>query len=76
MTGTEAQTKKIMQFMLDGYAVTQELARELFGCARLAARIHDIRHGGVTVLDDWEYELNKDGKVVKKWKRYFIPVRP
>jgi hypothetical protein len=58
--------------MLSGNKITQVLATDLFKCTRLGARIFDLRHDGVPVLDDWEYELDENGKVVKKWKKYFL----
>lgn len=72
MTAREAQKKQILNWMLSGYVITQMIATERFDCTRLGARIYDLRQDGVPVQDGWEYKLDKDGKVVKKWKRYWI----
>lgn len=72
MTEREAQTRKILRYMEAGNAITQRIASREFDCSRLGARIYDLRHAGVPVLDEWEYKLDKNGKVVKKWKRYWI----
>lgn len=73
MTEREAQTRKILRHMEAGYSVTDETARDLFKCSRISARIWDIRNLlGIHVQDDWEYKLDERGKVVKKWKKYWI----
>ena len=76
MTEREAQKLKILRFMQDGNKITDATARALFKCARISARIYDLRHDGVPVLDDWDYELDKNGKVIKKWKKYWIAKAP
>lgn len=75
MTTQEAQKRQILNWMQAGYAVTQQIAYDRFQCTRLGARIWDLKHDGVPVQDGWEYELDKDGKVVKKWKRYWIAMQ-
>lgn len=72
MTAREAQKKQILNWMLSGYVITQMIATERFDCTRLGARIYDLRHDGVPVQDEWEYKLDNKGKVVKKWKKYWI----
>lgn len=72
MTEREAQTRKILNYMLAGNSTTSYDAVGRFKCMRLSARIKDLRYAGVPVLDDWEYELDENGKVVKKWKKYFL----
>lgn len=72
MTEREAQTRKILNYMLAGNSTTSYDAVGRFECMRLPARIKDLRDAGVPVKDDWEYELDKNGKVVKKWKKYWI----
>lgn len=73
MTETENQKRRIYDYMLDGNAITQRLASELFDCDRLGARIWDLKHDGVPVQSEFEYRLDEKGKVVKKWKKYWIP---
>lgn len=72
MTEREAQTKQILRFMEDGHSITDAIARDLFNCSRLGARIWDLKHDGVPVQDEYEYKLDDNGKVVKKWKKYWI----
>ena len=76
MTTMEAQTKQILRYMEDGNSITDAIARDLFSCSRLSGRIYDLRHDGVPILDDFEYKLDERGKVVKKWKKYWIAADP
>lgn len=43
------QSTKILNHMLSGGSITALEALQLFGCLRLAARIHDIRGMGIEV---------------------------
>jgi hypothetical protein len=43
------QNAKILNHMLSGNSITAFEALQLFGCLRLAARIHDIRKMGHSV---------------------------
>lgn len=72
MTEIENQTHKILRFMEAGNVITQRIASAEFECDRLGARIWDLRHDGVPVLDAWDYKLDEKGRVVKKWKKYFL----
>lgn len=73
MTETESQKKRIHAFMLDGHAITQRIASREFNCDRLGARIWELRHeDGVPVQSAFEYKLDKNGRVIKKWKKYWI----
>lgn len=73
MTEREAQTKQILRYMQDGHRITDAKARAFFGCSRLSARIWDIEHQcGVPVQREFQYKLDSDGKVVKKWKAYWL----
>lgn len=72
MTTTESQTRQIQAYMEAGHRVTGLEALTLCGCMRLPARVADLRRAGVPVLDEWQYELDRNGKVVRKWKRYWI----
>ena len=76
MTATEAQAKQILHYMESGNSITDAIARDLFSCSRLGARIWDLRHNGVPVQDEFEYKLDDNGKVVKKWKKYWIAADP
>ena len=73
MTEREAQTRKLLRYMMNGGVVTQRTASDLFDCERLGARVWDLRHlHGIPVLDDWDYKYDANGKVVKKWKKYWL----
>lgn len=68
----EAQTRAIQRYMEAGNKITQRIASREFDCDRLGARIWDLRNAGVPVLDEWEYHRDEKGRVVKKWKKYWI----
>lgn len=42
-TATQSQNALILEHLRAGKWISQMLAYDLFGCTRLAARIHDIR---------------------------------
>lgn len=73
MIAREAQTQQILRFMEAGNEITQRIASREFDCDRLGARIWDLKQSGVPVEDAFEYKLDESGKVVKKWKKYWIP---
>ena len=72
MTERESQTRQLQQYMETGKPITGLEALTLFGCIRLAARVADLKQAGVPVMDEWEFKLDQNGKVVKKWKKYWI----
>ena len=72
MSERETQNRQILRHMSAGHKVTDATARELFQCSRISARVWDLRHIGIPVVDGWEYKYDSDGKVVKKWKAYWI----
>lgn len=73
MTATENQKRRIYDFMAAGNEITQRVASKEFDCDRLGARIWELKQDGVPVLSEFEYKLDENGKVVKKWKKYWIP---
>lgn len=73
MNEREAQTRLLLRWMEAGYSITGIQAVSLFRCMRLPARVADLKRAGVPVQSDWEYEYDQNGKVVRKWKKYFIP---
>ena len=64
MRGRRSQARKILDHMLAGFKVDDDCARDIAGCKRLAARIHDIKIGkGVDrVYGD---EIKEQRKAVK-----------
>ena len=72
MTERENQCRQILRYMEDVGPITQRIASREIDCDRLGARIWDLKHDGVPVQDGWEYKLDESGKVVKKWKKYWI----
>lgn len=72
MTATETQKQCIYEFMAAGNEITQRIASKEFDCDRLGARIWELKRDGVPVQSAFEYKLDENGKVVKKWKKYWI----
>jgi len=58
------QNEQIKQWLLQGHPINAASALARFGCARLAARINDLRNSGM-VIDSW---LVKRGG--KRWSMY------
>lgn len=44
-----SQCSMIREWLLDGHSITQLDALNLFGCFRLASRIHDLRERGMNI---------------------------
>lgn len=44
-----SQCSMIREWLLDGHSITQLDALDLFGCFRLASRIHDLRERGMKI---------------------------
>jgi hypothetical protein len=72
MKDGEAKEKMILHYMEAGNSITSMEAIEMFKYTRLPARICDFKKAGISVQDDWEYDFDERGKVVTKWKRYYI----
>jgi hypothetical protein len=47
------QASRILEFLKAGHSLTADLARDLFECARLAARINDLRKSGEAITGTW-----------------------
>jgi Holliday junction resolvasome RuvABC ATP-dependent DNA helicase subunit len=63
----KTQRQKIKEHLLKGRSLTQIQALNLFGCFRLASRIHDIRN---EIADKKEpYLLHSDMITLKNGKR-------
>lgn len=52
MSETASQNQAILQHLQAGHALTHIDALRLFGCARLAARINDLRMRGIQIVTD------------------------
>lgn len=48
-TSSESQCAKIKDWLMSGNKLTSLEALNLFGCMRLASRIHDLRERGLDV---------------------------
>jgi hypothetical protein len=64
VTGT-SQNAAILRYLQAGYALTHLEAERLFGCARLAARVADLRAKGYTINSE-RYETD-GGKFVSRY---------
>lgn len=63
----ESQCSKILGVLLDGGAITPLEALNKFGCFRLSARIHDLRHKqGYDIMT--ERVLTSSGKYVAQYR--------
>ena len=62
-----SQNKVIREFLLKGKRLTALDALMMFGCFRLASRIHDLKHSGMEIKDA-PFVLDNG----KRIKEYFI----
>ena len=58
----KSQCDMIADWLRKGYSITQMDALRLFGCFRLASRIHDLRERGMNILS-CKIETNTGKKV-------------
>lgn len=69
----EKQTAWVLEYIREHGSITDVEAYEGYGIRRLSARIWDLRHiHGIEIKDAWEYKYDNRGKVIKKWKVYWI----
>ena len=54
----------VLKYMESGNGITHMDALTLFGCARLAARIDDLRKMGHNIITE---DVNKNGKVFARY---------
>ena len=59
MSETASQNQAILQHLQAGHAITHIDAMRLFGCARLDARINDLRMRGAQIVTDTVIEGGK-----------------
>ena len=57
----KSQKESILEYMADGNSITQLDALSLFGCARLAARIGDLRKDGYPIRSKMVKVPTRDG---------------
>lgn len=57
----ETQCKMILFYLKENGPITQKIARQLCGCERLAARIHNLRKRGVPIKTEYNTYINKNG---------------
>jgi hypothetical protein len=50
---SEPQNKAIKAHLLKGFELTHLQAERLFGCTRLAARVHDLKAQGCDIESRW-----------------------
>ena len=60
-----SQTDRILEYMLEGHAITPLEALNRFGCSRLAARVADIKAKGYLVYA--EFVTTVSGKRIKRY---------
>ena len=65
MDQTASQNQAILQHLQAGHALTKLDALRMFGCARLAARINDLRMRGAWILTE---TVVKDGKRFARYR--------
>jgi len=59
------QNKQIINYLLDGNALTPMEALRLFGCFRLSARILELRKKGYHIQTE---NITKDGKTFAEYR--------
>lgn len=68
----DSQNQQILDYMKSGKSITPLEALNKFECFRLASRISDLKQKGVPILSEMTYKYDDQGKVVKKYKTYWI----
>lgn len=66
------QCERIVNFLMTGEEISDDIARDRFGCHRLAARIWDISHQGYPIEREWRKVRNRYGEDCSV-KFYWIP---
>lgn len=69
----ESQNKAILaELKRNPFGLTGMDMIQKFGAMSYTRRIRDLREAGNHIEGVWEYKYSKDGKVVKKWRRYYF----
>jgi hypothetical protein len=66
---SESQCAKIKDWLESGHTLTSIEALQMFGCFRLASRIHDLRDRGVNINKTMIY-----GRNGKRYAQYSIGI--
>ena len=66
------QIEAIVDYMKHTGPITSRGAMLNLGVGRLASRIGEMKELGYDVRDKMVYQRDKDGKLVKKWKEYWL----
>lgn len=71
MQDRETQCKQIIEHIEKFGGITSLEASQQYYITRLPARVWDLRNKyGYPVIGVYQYKLDADGKVLKKWKLY------
>ncbi|RPD86300.1 hypothetical protein EGK75_09270 [Neisseria weixii] len=70
MHQTEAQSKRILEYLQKGNSLTPLEALNMFGCMRLGARVYDLKNQGYAIVT----EMVKDEKSGKTYASYRLMV--
>lgn len=57
----DTQKRMILDYMRKGNKIDDTIARDMFGCRRLSARIHDLREDGHIIKTTQRVEKNRYG---------------
>lgn len=69
----ESQAIETIQYINEHGFIDNERAFEALRITRLGAVIWYIRHKlNIVVKDEWQYKHDSKGRIIKKWKRYWI----
>ena len=62
---SNSQRAQIADYLNRGNFITSIMALNLFGCARLASRIDELRQSGMQIETHWMAIRNLNGKTVR-----------
>lgn len=70
-----AQRRAVYSYMLTVGPITQRIASAELNCDRLSARILELKEADVDIRSEWQYKRDEAGKIIKKWKAYYLANR-
>lgn len=71
---TAPQTIDVFCFLVSRGKITDNMARDILNCNRLAARVWDLRHAGIDVAGKLVSRKNRKGQT-KTYMVYSLPNR-